>query len=103
SVAWPPSEPAELVVNATPVGQSGAAAELPLPLPLTLVAAARVVCDLAYRGDGRDTGLIEQARAAGLAAVDGLEVLLGQGIAAFRLFTGQEPPVEAMAAALRGG
>jgi shikimate 5-dehydrogenase len=33
--------------------------------------------------------------------VDGLDVLLGQGIAAFRLLTGLEPPVEAMRAAVR--
>jgi shikimate 5-dehydrogenase len=33
--------------------------------------------------------------------VDGLEVLVGQGVLAFRLFTGAEPPVEVMRAAVR--
>jgi shikimate dehydrogenase len=97
---WPPVDPAGLIVNATPVGQAGAAADL--PVPVALVEQAELVCDLAYRGDGQTTGLIAAAAAAGVTAVDGLEVLLGQGLVAFSLFTGQPPPVEAMAAAVRG-
>ena len=100
AVAWPAPAATGLVVNATPVGQAGAAGEL--PLAVALVGRAELVCDLAYRGDGVETGLVAAARAAGVEAVDGLEVLLGQGLAAFRLFTGVEPPVEVMAAAVRG-
>ncbi len=100
AAAWPPVEPAGLIVNATPVGQAGAASEL--AVPEELIASAAVVCDLAYRSDGAVTGLIAAARASGVAAVDGLEVLLGQGIAAFELFTGVPAPVAAMAAAVRG-
>lgn len=99
--AWPAAVAAGLVVNATPIGQAGEAAEL--PLSAELVARAELVCDLAYRGDGVETGLVAAARTAGVGAVDGLEVLLGQGLAAFRLFTGVEPPVAAMAAAVREG
>lgn len=61
-----------------------------------------VVVDLAYRGDGSATALIEAAAARGARAVDGLEVLVGQGILAFELFTGVPAPVEVMRAAARG-
>ena len=100
AVAWPPGETAGLIVNATPVGQAGAAADL--PVSDELIAAAEIVCDLAYRGDGQATGLVAAGAAAGVAVVDGLEVLLGQGLVAFTLFTGEPAPVEAMAAAVRG-
>ena len=50
----PPRTGAALVVNATPVGQSGEAAEL--PVDEALLDTAEVVCDLAYRGDGAETG-----------------------------------------------
>jgi shikimate dehydrogenase len=60
------------------------------------------VCDLAYRGDASPTPLIEAAIARGARAVDGLDVLVGQGILAFELLTGLPAPVEVMRAAARG-
>src|SRR4051812_18583995 len=95
---WPATEAPDLIVNATPVGQAGEAARLPLDARLL---DGRVVCDLAYRGDGAETGLIAAARERGARAVDGMEVLVGQGALAFRLFTGEEPPIEIMRAAVR--
>ena len=95
---WPARDAPELIVNATPLGQAGEAAQLPLDAGLL---DGRVVCDLAYRGDGAETGLIAAARERGARAVDGLEVLAGQGALAFRLFTGAEPPIEIMRAAVR--
>ncbi|HWH66618.1 MAG TPA: shikimate dehydrogenase [Gaiellales bacterium] len=95
---WPARDAPELIVNATPLGQSGEAARLPLDAALL---DGRVVCDLAYRGDGAETGLIAAAREHGARAVDGLDVLVGQGALAFRLFTGAEPPIEIMRAAVR--
>ena len=53
-VPWPLREPAGLIVNATPVAQSGDAAELPLE-PAALDGTA-VVCDLVYRADGARDG-----------------------------------------------
>lgn len=97
---WPVREPAALVVNATPVGQAGDAEEL--PLDVELIAGAQVVCDLAYRGDGAETGLVRSARAAGVRAVDGLDVLVGQGARAFQLFTGRDAPLDVMRQAARG-
>ena len=59
------------------------------------------VVDFAYNADGRPTALVAAAREAGCrVVVDGLEALVRQGAASFRLWTGVEPPVEAMRAAL---
>ena len=61
------------------------------------------VVDLAYLPDGRDTALIAAARAAGCdIVVDGLDVLLFQGAAAFERWTGLAAPLVAMREALRG-
>jgi shikimate dehydrogenase len=103
---WPPEEAATLVVNATPLGQRdagpGPGQPGPGPIAAELLGPGMVVCDLAYRGDGMPTPLIEAARAHGARAVDGLDVLVGQGIAAFELITGIPAPVEVMRAAARG-
>jgi shikimate dehydrogenase len=59
------------------------------------------VGDLAYNADGSPTALIEAARAAGCREiVDGLEALVRQGAASFRLWTGVEAPAGVMRAAL---
>jgi shikimate dehydrogenase len=58
-----------------------------------------LVVDLAY-GDG-DTALMQIAKARGARAVDGLEVLVHQGAASLRIWTGEEPPIEAMRGATR--
>jgi shikimate dehydrogenase len=106
---WPPAEAATLVVNATPMGQrqAGPGPGQPGPgpglaFPDKLISPGMVVCDLAYRGDGTPTPLIEAAVAHGARAVDGLDVLVGQGIVAFELLTGIAAPVEVMRAAARG-
>jgi shikimate dehydrogenase len=100
AVPWPPAEGARLIVNATPLGQAPAAADA---VPGTgLIDPGTIVCDLAYRGDGTPTPLIEAARERGARAVDGIDVLVGQGIYAFELFTGVAAPVAVMRAAARG-
>ena len=101
AAAWPPASPPALLVNATPVGQAGPTAEL--PVSETVLDGVEVVCDLAYRGDGAETGLVGAARGRGIRAVDGLDVLVGQGAIAFRLLTGLPAPLAAMQAAVRQG
>jgi shikimate dehydrogenase len=87
----------DLIVNATPLGL---AASDPMPLSLPEAPGARTVLDLVYARGG--TPLVRAARAIGLAAADGREVLLGQGIASFRRwFPEVDPPAEIMRAALR--
>lgn len=87
---------ARLLVNATSVGWVGD--EMPIPADLLAVLPAdTVVFDLTYR----DTALLRAARARGLAAHDGLVMLVHQGARAFTLWTGLTAPVEAMFAAAR--
>jgi len=100
AVPWPIGRAPALIVNATPMGQAGAADEL--PFDAELLSPGTVVCDLAYRGDGAPTGLIAEAHRRGARAVDGLDVLVGQGALSFRMFTGHEAPVEVMRDAVRG-
>lgn len=89
---WPPDvSGCDLIVNATPVRDD------------LLVEPRRnqAVVDLAYNPDGSPTALVSAAREAGCRlVVDGLEALVRQGAASFRLWTGVEPPVGAMRAAL---
>jgi shikimate dehydrogenase len=54
--------------------------------------------DLAYRPDGQPTALVA---AAGEGAVDGLEILVRQGAAAFERWTGIPAPLDVMRAAVR--
>ena len=87
---WPPdASGCDLIVNATPVRD-----EL-----LVQPEAGQVVVELAY-GD-EETALVSAARAAGCEVVDGREALVRQGAASFALWTGLEPPVDVMRAAVR--
>jgi len=98
-VAWPPPRAAALVVNATPLGQHETpvpGTHVSVPIDTSLIERGMTVVDLAYRGDGAETPLCVAARERGARVVDGLEVLVGQGIHAFELLTGRAAPVEAM-------
>jgi shikimate dehydrogenase len=90
SGTWPPdAADCDLVVNATPER----AALFVEPR------AGQTVVDLAY-GD-EETALVAAARAAGCTVIDGREALVRQGAASFRLWTGLEPPLDTMRAAIR--
>lgn len=82
---------ADLIVNATPAGRPDAA---PFPAPL-LGALARAapgatVFDMTYGPD--PSTLLAAADTAGLRAIDGLPMLLGQARGSFRLLFGVESP-----------
>jgi shikimate dehydrogenase len=89
---WPPNAAGcDLIVNATPVTDD----LLVQPRP------EHAVVELAYRPDGSPTALVAAAREAGSGpVVDGLEALVRQGAASFRLWTGLEPPLAVMRGAL---
>jgi len=98
-VAWPDAagfEAYDLVVNATSLGMAGEDALAEMTLRPELI----VVDIVATR---HETPLMRRAREAGCLSVDGVLMLLHQGAAAFRLWTGQEAPVDAMRAALPRG
>jgi shikimate dehydrogenase len=79
---------ADLVVNATPAGD---------PLPGAEFRDGQLAVDLVYRPPS--TVFVDRARAGGADAWGGLGMLVHQAVAAFRIWTGQEPPVETMSAA----
>ncbi len=87
---------AELIVNCTSVGMQPKVAELPLPDDAPLSAGVTLY-DMVYRP--ANTKLMGQVEAAGGRAIGGLGMLVRQGAAAFRLWTGVEPPVDVMFAA----
>ena len=66
---------------------------------LVVLRPGQTVVDLAYGPE--ETALVAAARAAGCEVVDGLEALVRQGAASFRLWTGLEPPVDVMRSAVR--
>jgi shikimate dehydrogenase len=87
---------AEIIVNATPLGMKDGD---PLPLPVEYLERGRTVCDAVYR-PGRETALVREARERGARVVTGERMLLYQGVLAQQLWTGREPNVEAMDAAI---
>lgn len=97
---------ADLVVNTTPVGMASAtdpAAGLASPLEATALGRLQpgiTVYDLIYTP--RPTALLRHAADRGCRVFDGLEMLVQQGAAALRLWSGREAiPVEAMRQAAR--
>jgi shikimate dehydrogenase len=91
----------DLIVNATSVGLRGEDAFAELPLQRDSLHGEQTLVDFVY-GDA-ETALVSAARTAGAEVVDGLEVLVRQGAASFRIWTGQEPPLDAMREAARAG
>jgi shikimate dehydrogenase len=83
----------DIVINSTPLGLRP---DDPPPFDSDMLRPEQVVCDLIYS----ETALIAKARTRGCRTVSGLGMLLWQGVLAFRLWTGIEPPAEIMRTAL---
>ena len=90
---------ADLVVNATPLGMglSGPPDEEELPLDPSHIGAGQLVVDLIYHPPL--TRFLELVRARGATAVNGLGMLVHQAARAFRLWTGEDPPLPVLSAA----
>jgi shikimate dehydrogenase len=93
---------ADLVVNATPMGMGlsgvpGTPGEDELPLDPAHLGPGQLVVDLIYHPPV--TRFVELARARGAAAVNGLGMLVHQAARAFRLWTGEDPPLPVLSAA----
>ena len=89
----------ELIVNTTAAGLRGEDPFVELPLEPARFAPGQTVVDLVY-GE-RPSPLLAAAQAAGATVVDGIEILVRQGALSLRIWTGLEPPLEAMRAAAR--
>jgi shikimate dehydrogenase len=84
---WPPDvADADLVIHATPVRDE----------VLFELRPGQTLVDLPYPR----TATAEAAAAAGARVLDGLEVLVAQGAASFRLWTGHQAPLDAMREAI---
>ena len=88
---------ADLVVNATPIGMAGTAQEDAVLLDPRRLRPGQLVADLVYHP--LRTPLLAAARERGAVAVTGLGMLIHQAAHAFRLWTGEDPPLEVMSAA----
>lgn len=89
----------QVVINATPLGLDG---DDTLPIDLGPLPVVSHLVDLTYRSH-EDTPLVAHARERGVIAADGREMLLIQGVAAWKhWFPGVSAPVEVMRAALAG-
>jgi shikimate dehydrogenase len=86
---------ADVIVNATPVGQEG---EDPL-IPVDAIRPGAVVVDLVYHP--LETPLVQAASRAGAKAYGGLGMLVHQAALAFEIFTGRSAPLEALWAGAR--
>lgn len=87
-----PDEPADILINATSVGMkpnSGVS-----PVEAAQLTGYRVVMDAVYAP--LKTKLLSDAEAHGCICIDGLQMLLYQGVAQFELWTGLKAPVDVM-------
>lgn len=87
-------EQADLVVNATPVGMGS---DPTLPVEPEVLATGVVVVDLVYHP--RRTALLGACAARGIRGFNGVGMLVHQAAHQYRIWTGLEPPLAAMAAA----
>lgn len=83
----------DIIINATPLGLKP---DDPTPVNISLINKNHMVCDLIYK----ETPLLREASKIGCKTMDGLGMLLWQGVFAFKIWTGIMPPVEAMRRAL---
>ena len=87
----------DILINATPVGMAPHADDT--PFPAEQLHKIRLVMDIVYKP--LQTRLLREAAASGCQTIDGLEMLLHQGVRQFELFTEQEAPVAVMRQAAR--
>ena len=85
----------DVLVNATTVGMD----EDRSPVPASALHEGLAVLDAVY--SPVSTRLLRDADSAGATTIDGLWMLLYQGVEAFEFWTGRTAPVEAMSSALR--
>jgi shikimate dehydrogenase len=87
----------DLLVNATSIGLYPDVEAMP-PVDLTEANPTLLVADAVFNPP--ETKLLAAARRRNLPTLDGLSMLVYQGVIGFQLWTGQDPPVEVMKQAL---
>jgi shikimate dehydrogenase len=105
AVLWQGSKLAEelqnchLIVNCTSLGMKGSSHEEESPLASDLIPKDALVYDLVYNPP--ETPLLRMAREAGANTIGGLPMLVYQGAASFKIWTGREAPLDIMFSAAR--
>jgi shikimate dehydrogenase len=98
---WTADQPTDTLVNCTAVGLDNADDPFAnLPITPELLQRATLVVDLAY--GPHETRLVKAAREAGIATVDGLEILVRQGALSLARWTGRDAPLDVMRDAVAG-
>ena len=83
-----------LIVNCTTLGMKGSSGEDQSPLASGLVPKGALVYDLVYNPS--ETPLLRMAKEAGANTIGGLPMLVYQGAASFKMWTGREAPLDIM-------
>ena len=91
-----PGEP-DIIVNTTPLGTKGQQEKASIATAEQLNG-AKLVYDLVY--NPIETRLMQEAKKAGVTAINGLEMIIRQGSRQFKTWTGNEAPVDEMRAAV---
>ncbi|HSX08974.1 MAG TPA: shikimate dehydrogenase [Candidatus Saccharimonadales bacterium] len=86
---------ADILINTTPVGLHD---KNETPVSKKYITEKHIVFDAVY---GDETQLIKDAKGKGAQTIDGIEMLLNQGFAQFKLFTGFDAPAAAMRKVLK--
>jgi len=95
---WRVPEDTDLLVNATSIGLYPDI-DAQVPVDLSAAHAGMLVCDVVFNPP--ETRLLAAARRRGLPVLDGLAMLVFQGVIGFELWTGRQAPEAVMAQALR--
>ncbi|HMJ08237.1 MAG TPA: shikimate dehydrogenase [Pyrinomonadaceae bacterium] len=88
----------DIIVNATPLGTKGIMENESIASAGQLTR-TKLVYDLIY--NPAETRLSREAKAAGIPFIGGLEMLIGQGVRQFEIWTGKDAPRAEMTAAVR--
>lgn len=88
---------ADIIINATPIGMHPQSNET--PIPPELLRPDMTVFDLVY--NPLETKLLKEAKKVGARTIDGLKMLVYQGAASFKIWTGIDPPLDVMLKAAR--
>lgn len=89
----------DLLVNCTSLGSMGTGDEEGSPVPAEAIRSGALVYDIIYRP--LETNLMRTAKERGARVLGGLPMLIYQGAASFKLWTGQDAPVDVMFSAAR--
>jgi 3-dehydroquinate dehydratase / shikimate dehydrogenase len=92
------SNPADVIINCTPVGMHPNVDDTPLPAS-TFNRAGMIVFDTIYHPE--NTMLIKLARERGCQTVTGVDMFLRQAALQFKLYTEQDAPIDVMVVALK--